>query len=452
LRRLIGSEYFSRRTSPLLLLSALITTYVLAFVVRQIPTLLIEPMKADLGASDVEISLYYGFGIAVVMSLAGVPMGMLVDRGHRLTIMAICVLLWSTMTLASAFTSSFALLLACRALTGCSQAVLTPASQSLIADSFPARRMGLALGLFGMAPYLGTGIAYAVGSLTIGFANQHAEVFSRVFGMHVWQAVFLIFSLPGLPLALWLLALSAQRARTTTFIRERPDMASVTAFFRAHGGPFLLLKLATAFASMAIYSILAWFPSLLIRRFGWSAADVGAALGPILMIAGGIGAVGGGALGDRAAKMHGIGRLRVMAFAAAAAAPLAMGAVLAGDAMIGLALLAAAMLSSATVIGINPSATMAMVPSHMRGLASGLGVLIVNLIGFGLGPTVIALGTDYWLRDPGLLHYSMGVLIPLMLVTSAGCALAAVTPYARCLDELGLLSSSTSEQRPEQVG
>lgn len=405
------------------------TAYIVAFVSRQIPVLLVDPMKASLGIGDVEVSLLYGLSFAALVGAAGVPAGLLVDRGHRVTIAAGGMVLWSVMTVASAFADSFALLLLCRALIGCGQAALMPAAHSLIADRVPPRRLGLALGLFGIAPFLGTGIAYLVGAGVVALVDR-TPLFSQVLGLEPWRAAFLLVGLPGLPMALWLMALPDGRRRDA----GRGDIAGLAAladFFRRYGRGYFLLKLATAFASMATYAVIGWFPTLLQRRFHWDASEAGVALGLLTMAAGVIGSVGGGMLADRAAVGDSAGRLRVIALAALVAAPFALAASLAAAAWLGLALLATAMLCASAVVGINPSATMAMMPPAMRGVGSGLGVLIVNLLGFGLGPTLVAMDTEYGWGDPARLHYSLASALPVMLLASAACAFGAVRPYGR---------------------
>jgi hypothetical protein len=59
-------------------------------------------------------------------------------------------------------------------------------------------------------------------------------------------------------------------------------------------------------------------------------------------------------------------------------------------------------------------------PAAMRGQASSLYLLVVNLIGLGIGPTAVALCTQYLFRRDDAVQYSLA------LVTSVSCALAAV--------------------------
>jgi hypothetical protein len=89
------------------------------------------------------------------------------------------------------------------------------------------------------------------------------------------------------------------------------------------------------------------------------------------------------------------------------AVPFAMAAMLVTDARFSVLLLIPVTLLLTMSLGILPSAQQAIVHSRMRGLTASLGVLMVNMIGLGLGPTIIALGIDYGFHDPLMLRYSL---------------------------------------------
>jgi hypothetical protein len=156
---------------------------------------------------------------------------------------------------------------------------------------------------------------------------------------------------------------------------------------------------------MAVYSLAAWAPTFLIRSYGWSATQAGTAYGLVVIICGITGVVMGGALGDYAVARGCVtGRLLVMAIASLTAVPFAMAATLVTDARLSVLLLIPVTLLTTMSLGILPSAQQAIVHSRMRGMTASLGVLMVNLIGLGLGPTIIALGTDYGFHDPRMLR------------------------------------------------
>src|SRR6202011_3039946 len=85
----------------------LIATAVLSYTDRQVLSLLVDPIRADLGISDTEISLLLGTAFAVVYGLAGIPLGFLADPPSRRNLIFAGVLVWSVGTLACGFSQSF---------------------------------------------------------------------------------------------------------------------------------------------------------------------------------------------------------------------------------------------------------------------------------------------------------------------------------------------------------
>ena len=57
--------------------------YVLSFVDRQILALMVDPIRQDLGLSDVQIGLLQGLAFAILYAVMGLPFGMLADRISR---------------------------------------------------------------------------------------------------------------------------------------------------------------------------------------------------------------------------------------------------------------------------------------------------------------------------------------------------------------------------------
>lgn len=63
-----------------------------AFLDRQVLGLLIEPVRADLGLTDTQISILIGFAFAIFYSVFGIPIGRLVDARSRRLIIAIALI------------------------------------------------------------------------------------------------------------------------------------------------------------------------------------------------------------------------------------------------------------------------------------------------------------------------------------------------------------------------
>src|SRR6202166_2944940 len=85
----------------------LIATAVLSYTDRQVLSLLVDPIRSDLGISDTQISLLLGTAFAVVYGIAGVPLGYLADRISRRNLIFTGVSVWSRGTIPCGFSPHF---------------------------------------------------------------------------------------------------------------------------------------------------------------------------------------------------------------------------------------------------------------------------------------------------------------------------------------------------------
>jgi hypothetical protein len=303
---------------------------------------------------------------------------------------------------------------------GLGEAALTPAAHSVIADSFPPRRLGLALGLYGAGAFVGMGLAYSGGGLLLqAFAGTPEP----------WRAVFVAVGAPGLLIAVWV-AMLAEPPRGRGAGESAP-LSRVLGFFRRHAAAVVAVDLSLAFAAMCAYALSAWSPSLLIRAHGWTAVQAGAALGPIAAGTGIAASLLGGAAADAAARRWSAGRLGLMALCGLAAVPFAAAAPLAEGAGGCLAALGGAFFFATAAISIGPSAQQALAPPDLRGAMSMTGVLAVNLLGLGLGPPLAAVAAEHL---AGGLRAALAALTPAMLLASAAIAVLGLGSYGRSLN------------------
>ncbi|HYW33267.1 MAG TPA: MFS transporter, partial [Gemmatimonas sp.] len=173
------------------------------FVDRQILSLLVVPIKRDLGVTDTQVSLLMGLSFVIFYSLLGLPIGRWVDQGPRKLIVALGALVWSALTIASGFARTFGQLFAARVGVGIGEATLQPAAISLIADAFPRRRLGTAMSVFMLGTFFGSGVAYALGAYVVGEMDRPGLITLPFAGaIYPWQTVFLIVGLPGVIVAL----------------------------------------------------------------------------------------------------------------------------------------------------------------------------------------------------------------------------------------------------------
>lgn len=100
----------------------------LSYLDRYIIALLADPIINEMGIGATEIGLLIGLGFGLLYALSGVPVAYLIDRGTRVRIVGIGVIVWSLSTLASGFAPNFEILLLTRAGVAIGEAVLVPAT------------------------------------------------------------------------------------------------------------------------------------------------------------------------------------------------------------------------------------------------------------------------------------------------------------------------------------
>lgn len=432
-------------------IAVFVVAYTFSFIDRQILSLLVGPMKRDLHISDTQISLLLGIAFASFYVLMGLPIGRLVDRRNRIGIIAIGVFCWSLMTSLTGTAKTYWHLFAYRIGVGVGEAALTPAAYSAISDYFPPKRLGLALGVYGIGVYIGAGLALVIGAMAIKWATHFGDVDLPVIG-HVfsWQLVFFVVGLPGLLIAAWVATLREpvrrghmRKETGADGVTRHVDVpfGEVLGYLKANAAAFLCMEFCFALLAMMAYGTSAWVPTFFVRTYGWSVEHIGQIYGLIIVVFGTLGVISGGALGDYVcSKGYRNGRIMVMAATGFITMPFAIASPLMSNPYVALALIAPATFFATFTTGIGPSALMEMMPNQMRGFSSAVGGLIVNLIGLGLGPTAIALVTDYVFHDEQMLRYSLAIVPPICLGIGGIFGLLAMRPYLKSLDYLAAWS------------
>jgi len=107
---------------------------------RAIMGILVEPIRLEFGLNDKQLGMITGLAYAVAFSVAVLPVGYLVDRGHRVRLLAGIAVIWSLMTATVGAAQSFVTLLLARMGVGAASSGESPCSLSLIADYFPPRQ------------------------------------------------------------------------------------------------------------------------------------------------------------------------------------------------------------------------------------------------------------------------------------------------------------------------
>lgn len=421
-------------------IGVLMLAYTLSFIDRQIMSLLVGPVRADLNINDTQFSLLHGLAFGLFYTLMGLPLGRVADRGNRRMIIVLGIAAWSVMTAVCGLARNFWQLFAARIGVGVGEAALSPAAYSLIADYFPPSKLGRAISAYSMGVYLGAGLAYIIGGVVINLVSTVPEVSLPLIGvMRSWQVTFFVVGVPGLLVAL--LALSVREpVRRGMLLRggaAAPHVSLGELFrflwsqrrvFGAHFVGFSLL-------AMLFNAVTAWTPAFFIRKFDYTAPEIGLALGAIILVFGSSGIIVGGWFGDYLrARGYRDAPMRAAAIGALALTPFAATATLMSDPIWSLALFCPLMFFSSFPFGLAAAGLQMVTPNQMRGQVSAMYLFAVNLLGIASGPTIAALLTDYVFKSDSLVGYSLAIVAGVSAPLAAVVLLTAFKPFERALE------------------
>lgn len=408
----------------------LMVAYVLSFVDRQILNLLVEPIRRDLAINDTQMSLLMGLSFALFYTVCGIPLGRVADTRSRRGLIAVGILFWSAATAACGMAKMYWQFLLCRIGVGVGEAALSPAAYSLIADSFPAERRATAISVYSMGVYLGSGLAFLVGGLVIQFASAQGDVTLPVLGeVRPWQLIFLILGVAGVLFTLLMLAVK-EPARRGAGAGVAVPLSEVGRYIRANRRTVLLHNFGFAGLAFAGYGSAAWVPTFYIRTYGWDAGQVGIVYGSIVAVFGCLGIVFGGRLADWMAKRgRSDANMRVGLYAAFGALPMVVLFPLMDSAFWASVLMAPTVFCLSMPFGVAPAAIQEIMPNSMRGQASAIYLFVITLIGLGVGPTAVALVTDFVFADDAALRYSLLIVTTLAVLMSIVLLAKGLKPY-----------------------
>ncbi|WP_158514761.1 spinster family MFS transporter [Gemmatimonas phototrophica] len=383
------------------------------FVDRQILSLLVGPIKRDLGITDTQVSLLAGLGFVLFYSVLGLPIGRWVDRGLRPRIVAIGVAVWSVMTVCTGVARSFGQLFAARIGVGVGEATLGPAAVSIIADHFPRKQLGTAMSTYMVGTFAGSGVAYALGAYVVGRVDKPGLIELPLVGaVYPWQTVFFWVGLPGLLIALLALTIREPRKQATPAQAANNDVpfAEVMQYVRRNVRTIGAISFGFAASASVNYAIGFWLATFLIRTHGWTVQQAGTLQGILTFTIGPFGVMLGGRLNDAwARKGHVDAPLRVGILGAVAMLICAGLYPVVPSVALVVGLLVPVNVFAAMPWGAANAAIAEAMPPRMRGQGSAIYQLVVNLVSGALGPTAVALLTDKVFGDPLALRWSLAI-------------------------------------------
>ena len=392
----------------------LFLAFVIAYIDRQIISLLVDPIKADLDITDTQIGLLQGFAFTVFYTFAGIPLGRLADKKNRKYIIIIGMFLWSLMTFMCGMARNFVHLFIARIGVGIGEATLSPASNSMISDYFPKDKRGKPIALYFMAVYVGVGLSFILGGLVIGMVSSSGEtIIWPILGeLSAWQATFMIVSLPGILLVLIMLLTIKEPFRHGMVTRDGQavdsGLGATKDFFMKHFKTYAIMFLGFGLAGALAIGFFAWTTPLFNRIHGWETSTIGLTFGTIIMVMGTLGILLGGAIADKLlqkGQQHAY--IKVSIWAILCAMVLSGTASITSNPYIAWVLLCPAIGCFGMPVALAPAAVNYITPNQFRGQAIAIYIFVVGMINNVIGPISVGVLNDYLYKDPLAIDRSM---------------------------------------------
>jgi MFS family permease len=362
-------------------LAVLFAINVLNFYDRQALGVVVEPIRKEFHLTDTQIGALSTY-MTILYAFVGLPLGRIADSWSRKKLLAIGVLVWSILTAAGGFVTTYAMLMISRLGVGVGEAVCAPTGTSWIGDVVPAAKRGRALSFFMLGVPVGIALSFAVGGPV-----------AQAFG---WRRALMLAAGPAILLIPALLALKepkrgAAEARPFTG-EERPSAWSLLKI-----PTFWWIIASGAMVNFNLYVIGTFLPAFLTRFHGLTVGQAGIWAGIGHGVSGVAGGITAGFIGDWAIHRWKNGRMLVASFAALLAAPASFLGILApaGSVLPAILLLMFWYGLMNMYYGNVYSALQDIVSPSLRGTAMAGYFMAMYLLGASFGPILTGRLSDY---------------------------------------------------------
>jgi len=378
-------------------LGLLLAVNTLNYIDRQVLFAVFPLIKIDLSLSDTALGL---LGSAFMFSyLLFAPLfGWLGDIWSRTRLAAGGLVVWSLATALAGFAPGYKTLLAARATIGVGEASFGTVSPGLIADFFPKERRGRILAWFYVAIPVGSALGYLLGG-----------VLGQQYG---WHAAFLLVGVPGLLLAVPI-ALLRTPPRGGDDAAPQAAKGKISAGYAAmfKNRSFVYNTLAMAAMTFAIGGLAQWLPSFLNRIHNLDVAKGNTLFGATTVLAGILGTLVGGWLGDLWQKRNGQGYLLISGWGFMIGTPFAVWAILASDLTSCIAAIFLAEFFLFLNTGPLNTVIINVTNPAVRAMAFAVNIFFIHALGDAVSPSLLGWLSDRWGLQNALLITPLAMVL-----------------------------------------
>ncbi|MET0984971.1 MAG: MFS transporter [Steroidobacteraceae bacterium] len=398
-------------------LAVLVLVYACHYLDRTVVSVVLEAVKQEFSLSDGQLGLLSGLIYGISFAIAGIPLGVLIDRVNRKKLLSGLLLIWSLLTTLSGLAQSFVNLLLARVGVGAAEAGGSPTAMSIISDTFPRHERATAMGIFFLSGPIGFVASFALGGWIV------AE--------YGWRAAFFAAGIPGILLAVLIFTTVREPARgaydpETAHQQNSAPTYAETLKLIVRRRSLLFLMLAALFSSSVQASFLAWVVPFFMRLHDMNVTEAGTNVALAIGVFGAISTPFAGWLADRIGKRDPRRMLWFVGTATALVVPVGLALVLTPSTSAAVVLLMLMNVLMQMWLGASYGLTLSLAPSRMRGMSTATLQVANNLIGAGLAPFLVGVLSD-WYGGSDSLRWALATLLIVDLAAAACYFLATRT-------------------------
>jgi MFS family permease len=308
---------------------------------------------------------------------------------------------------------------------------------SIMQDSFRPEKLPRVFAIMAIGFAYGTSFGVILGATLKIFAADLAASDNPLFsGLAPWQVVLILVAIPGVLLSLVMITVQEPKRRgllpgtagTTLPVREVFD------YFRANSRTYAPMFIAMGIKAMLSFGSGAWTPEMFLRTHQWATEKTALWIGGLGLVVAPAGLLAGSWLAERFARRgYDDANLRVLQIATVLVIPFSLSFPLAPTPELGLALWAANFFCAMLGVGPANAAVQMITPNQMRGQIRAAYQFVFNVVGFGAGPFIVALFTDYVFGYDAALRYSLATVAAIIGPVAVYLTWYGMKPYAACV-------------------
>tara|TARA_Y100000816_G_scaffold188766_1_gene137383 strand:- start:23 stop:1324 length:1302 start_codon:yes stop_codon:yes gene_type:complete len=392
----------------------LLIGFTFSFIDRQVLNLLVVPIQNDLNITDTQISALQGLAFVITYVGLCVPIGRIIDKTHRVSVMIIGLLVWSFATVACGFSKNYISMFIARMGIGAGESTVHPGSISILGDYFDSDKIASPMSIYLLGPYLGAGIAMIFGAQVLDWTSQmDSNIVLPIIGeVAPWQLTFIAVGLPGILVACLFLTIREPKRRIKEIeSNDAPSFKKIAEYIKNNWQVYGAIIIGNSCLIILLYGLQSWVPTMLLRVYEWDLIQSGRIYGLIAMLAGSAGVLSGPfVLKFMNKKNINAPHFKLAIFGISMASVSLV--LLPFQANVNIALIFVTLASFFVTLPLagTSSAMVIVSPNRIRGVITGIYVVVTSVFGLVLGPFLVASSTDFIFQDPNAVAKSLALV------------------------------------------